>query len=404
MDTRMFCRKISTQDITIQAIPCANEIDIFSSDDEDDIFVLTNTSPEFASDAVNADSGDEALQNCEASMSSHPQPLEKETLWKIIELNTGAKEIPEQTPIQYFKNFFDDDLLNFIVDQSNFYAVQRNPATPLDLTREELEQFLGTVLFTLVFPLPRSRMYWQTSSRVAHISDIFTWRRWEAIKNFIHFNDDSKVPPKTKKQRDKLFKIRPFINNLLCKFWKIPQEQMLYIDEQIVPFKGISTLKQYNSKKPHKREYKMNSKKFYHRLFFHFIDMVTVNCWMLYRQDAQSLEVPKVRQYDLVGFKTEIAMSLIRQNKDTAKRRERPSSGTDSIETEIVAKKRRGSAAPTPAKDMRKDKYAHWPQPSDRQRCKLPGCKKKSTMKCKKCDVHLCLNKSSNCFYDFHTK
>lgn len=579
----MFCLNSSDLSITVKPIPCESEEENASSEDEDDILLPNSTSLAVPSDIM--DSDEEALQDSEAIMSSHAL-LERKTFWNTFELGTGAKEIPKWqlprsksllTPIQYFKIFFDDSLLEYIVGQSNLYAQQTNPATPLHLTREELEQFLGTVLFTSVFPLPKTRMYWRTSSRVAQIADVFTRRRWEAVKNFIHFNDNSKMPPTANNQMDKLFKIRPLIDNLLCKFRKIPKEQILCIDEQIVPFKGSSTSGQCNPIKSHKWGYKifvlsdirglvynfevytgqinplpshpdlcasssivmklaqvipenkshllyydswfssnrlkcelfqkgiyamgsiqqnrlkvyksisekryvpslceekeatvdgencivkccdikcvpnastisndeplrkvekwdkntdsvvqvpcpnptkryntfmgdvdpldgmmlyyrtkMHPKKFYHRLFYHLLDMVVVNCWLLYKRDAQSLQVPKSRQYDILGFRTGIAVSLIKQNKNTSKRR-----GRSTSEADFVVKKRRGPAASIPAKDVRKDKFAHWPAPCDRQRCKLPGCKKKSTIKCQKCDVHLCLNKSSNCFYDFHTK
>lgn len=44
-----------------------------------------------------------------------------------------------RSPIAYFKKFFDDDLLQHIVDQSSFYTVQKNPNKPLRLTKAELE-------------------------------------------------------------------------------------------------------------------------------------------------------------------------------------------------------------------------------------------------------------------------
>lgn len=56
---------------------------------------------------------------------------------------------------------------------------------------------------------------------------------------------------------DKLHKIRQLIERLRTRFVSVPLEENLSVDEQIVPFKGRSCLRQYNPKKPHKWGYKI---------------------------------------------------------------------------------------------------------------------------------------------------
>ncbi|XP_063878299.1 piggyBac transposable element-derived protein 2-like isoform X1 [Scylla paramamosain] len=528
-----------------------------------------------------------------------PQPSkrgrkERHIIWKSVEVGQKSTEVPEwkgklpdattiKTPLEYFKHFFDDDLLQMIVDESNLYATQERGSS-LNLTVEELEQFIGTVLYSTIFHLPRTRRYWKKSSWVQQIAEVFSRNRWEEIKKYIHFNDNSNMPAPTDETRDKLFKIRPIVDKLLHKFQAIPQQQMLCIDEQIVPFKGRSGLKQYNPKKPNKWGYKifvlcdtnglvhnfeiytgkiepapnepdlgassnivlrltsivqvnmshllffdnwfssldlvielhkkgiytlgtvrqnrlkgcrliddkrmkklgrgtydeksatvegievdvlkwcdtkcvtfistyaagdppgvaerwskkekqfidvacpnvvleynkfmggvdlldglvsyyrtkLKSKKYYMRFFFHFLDMVTVNCWLLYRRDGRSLEIPPKKQIDLLDFRAEVAEGVLKCKKDTTRTKSRRSSSD--VEKKLLAKKKKGRVAPTPAKDIRMDSVGHWPIPSERQRCKHPGCKNKATIKCSKCQVHLCLNKKSNCYLLFHTQ
>lgn len=461
---------------------------------------------------------------------------ERHIIWKSVEVGQKSTKVPEwkgklpdattiKTALEYFKHFFDDDLLQMIVDESNLYATQERGSS-LNLTVEELEQFIGTVLYSTIFHLPRARMYWKRSCWVQQIAEVFSRNRWEEIKKYIHFNDNSNMSAPTDEKRDKLFKIRPLVDKLLHKFQAIPQQQMLCIDEQIVPFKGRSGLKQYNPKKPNKWGYKifvlcdtnglvhnfeiytgkiepapnepdlgpssnivlrltsivqvnmshllffdnwfssldlvtelhkkgiytlgtvrqnrlkgcrliddktmkklgrgtydeksatvegievdglvayyrtkLRSKKYYMRFFFHFLDMVTVNCWLLYRRDGRSLEIPTKKQMDLLDFRTEVAEGLLKCKKDTTRKKSRRSSSD--VEKKLEAKKKKGRVAPTPAKDIRMDSVGHWPIPSERQRCKLPGCKNKATIKCSKCEVHLCLNKKSNCYLLFHTQ
>lgn len=501
----------------------------------------------------------------------------------------SAKEVPVwqaalpeavaiKLPIQYFRDFFDTELLNSIVEQSNLYCTQNNPNCALKLDRNELEQFIGTAVYMSVLHLPRSRMYWSSACRLPHVADVMPRDRWEEIKHYIHFNDN--MAPNN---NDRLFKIRPLIDALLPKFQALPQDQMLCVDEQMVPFKGKSSLKQYIPKKPYKWGYKIfvlcdtkglvhsfdifagkndpapggpdigasgnivlklaqvipgalnhllyfdnwfsslqlfvalanngipalgtvqqnrlqgcnfiadgemkkkgrgtleekqavvdnveiravkwfdnrgvivastfasaqpvstverwdrklkkkmsvecpsiislynkfmggvdaldaliayyririRSKKYYHRFFFHFVDMVIVNSWLLYRRDCESLNIPKKKQRDLLSFRTSVAEALCMQGKDLSKKkRGRPSSD---VEREFEKKRHRGPAKAIPAQEVRGDAVGHWPVvESSRQRCKLPNCSGQTVVKCSKCNVHLCLNKNNNCFRDFH--
>jgi len=139
--------------------------------------------------------------------------------------------------------------MTFTVDQSNLFAVQCDPGQLLHVTQSELEQFVGCCMYMSIFNLPRSEMYWASNTRISQVADVMTWVRWKAIKKNLHFNDNTHMPSIDDPKRDKLFKIKPLL--------QILQQQILCIDEQIVPFKGRSSLKQYVPKKPHKWGYKI---------------------------------------------------------------------------------------------------------------------------------------------------
>ncbi|KAJ8884000.1 hypothetical protein PR048_015856 [Dryococelus australis] len=102
-----------------------------------------------------------------------------------------------------------------------------------------------------------SKMYWAKNTRVDKVADMMSRDSWVEIKSNLHTNDNAKQVQKNNPNRDKLFKVRPMINLLLPKFQSIPKDQLLCIDEQIVPFKGESSVKQYNPRKPHKWGYKI---------------------------------------------------------------------------------------------------------------------------------------------------
>lgn len=80
--------------------------------------------------------------------------------------------------------------------------------------------------------------------------------RWEAIKVNLHFKNNNHRPHHEDPGRDRLFKIRPLVDNLTKTFNALPlTQQMICTDEHAVPFKGCSSLKQYNPNKPHKWGY-----------------------------------------------------------------------------------------------------------------------------------------------------
>ena len=54
------------------------------------------------------------------------------------------------------------------------------------------------------------------------------------------------------------------------------------------------------------------------RFFFHFLDMVTVNGWLLYRRDGKSLEIPSKKLVDGLAFRSEVAEGLIKCKKKRA--------------------------------------------------------------------------------------
>ena len=67
----------------------------------------------------------------------------------IVELAQGElrkQDNGEPNPIEYYKKLMNNKLLHKIVYDSNKYAIQSNPSSPLNLNRNELEQLCGTSL------------------------------------------------------------------------------------------------------------------------------------------------------------------------------------------------------------------------------------------------------------------
>ena len=156
-----------------------------------------------------------------------------------------------ETPLIYFRKMIDTDMLRNVVEQSNLYALQKDVSKPLNLTVPELERFIGITFYMAIYGLPRTRMYWQRETYVQQVGTSMSRNRWEQIKGKLHFNDNV-----LNDNTDKLYKLRPFINAILSNFYKIPVDEKICVDEQMIPFKGKHSLKQYVPKKPTKWGYK----------------------------------------------------------------------------------------------------------------------------------------------------
>ncbi|XP_065671858.1 piggyBac transposable element-derived protein 3-like [Hydra vulgaris] len=146
----------------------------------------------------------------------------------------------------------------------------------------------------------------------------------------------------------------------------------------------------------------VRSKKWYHRMIFHLLDTIVVQAWNTYRRDARLSGIPDPRKIiKLQTFKYQIALCLTRENKVPTKRG-RPSIDVDELQRAKVSKGGGGAATKIPPKPIRNDKFGHWPIVTTRGRCRFPSCKAAPVIKCTKCDAHLCLNSTSNCFMKFH--
>lgn len=165
-----------------------------------------------------------------------------ETNWK--------SELPEVesligTPLEYFMQFIDSEIVEKISEETNKYALQKG-GTILKCTPNEIEQYIGCLLYFGVIKVPQFKMAWSKEMRIPLIADVMPRNRFDKIKQFIHFNDNTKQKARDHPEYDKLFKIRPLVDKLKNSYAKIPPEEFQAVDEQIIPFKGKKMKFLYN--------------------------------------------------------------------------------------------------------------------------------------------------------------
>ncbi|GFS66291.1 DDE_Tnp_1_7 domain-containing protein [Nephila pilipes] len=195
--------------------------------------------------------------------------LPKNILWKNqnISLNeevikfygddTLRREIMDfDTPYQFFKYLWTDKIINNIYDESIRYAIQKNPSKPLTISKNEINQYLGICIYASLVHLPNYRAYWSEELGFDQIKETMPLKKFETIRQYLHFIDNDKHLPRDHPNHDRLHKIRPIYDELNKNFAKVPLERHLSIDEQICSTKVRHYMKQYLPMKPHKWGFK----------------------------------------------------------------------------------------------------------------------------------------------------
>lgn len=171
------------------------------------------------------------------------------TSCKPKDVSTEAEQA--STPSEFLRLFFDQELFQIIILESNRYASQKN--IDLNLTIEELHVFFGILLLSGYGKYPNRRCYWLGEDDVPKlVQDSMRLKRFEKILKYIHFNDNNNII-----KQDRLYKLRPLIDQLNQKFRKHGGlDENLSIDESMVPYYGKHYAKQYIRGKPIRFGYK----------------------------------------------------------------------------------------------------------------------------------------------------
>lgn len=88
--------------------------------------------------------------------------------------------------------------------------------------------------------------------RFRNISDCMSRNKFDAIKKWLSFNDESERIRKGQDGYDSLFRLRKLATHFNARFNSIPKNARLSVDEQMCSTKMVHHLRQYLPDKPHK--------------------------------------------------------------------------------------------------------------------------------------------------------
>lgn len=168
--------------------------------------------------------------------------------------NPDYSEYADYTPVQMFELFWDDNLYQYLVQETQKYAAFKNYPDPC-ISCEELKTALSILILSGYNEKPGKRFYWDSLPDMANslVKNSMRRNRFLQIMQFLHCADNNHIDI-----NDKAWKIRPLMDKLKEKFLNIfvPEEDMNY-DESMVKYYGRHSCKQFIRGKPIRFGFKM---------------------------------------------------------------------------------------------------------------------------------------------------
>ena len=156
-----------------------------------------------------------------------------------------------ENPLDYFTYFFDINLVDYIVGQTNLYQHQNakpsasKTASWYSTSKEEMYVFLATTMLMAINSKPRIKNYWSTDQLLSTpiFAKIFTRNRYISILKCLHFSNNEEIE---EIEQNRLRKVIKVIEMLKAKFTSaLTPFQNLCIDESLMLWKGRLSFRQY---------------------------------------------------------------------------------------------------------------------------------------------------------------
>ncbi|KAK8788203.1 hypothetical protein V5799_022020 [Amblyomma americanum] len=156
--------------------------------------------------------------------------------------------------VELFELFFDEAVVELLVEQTRKYALFLNMPDP-EVTTEEMRCFIGVLVLSGYTRLPGKKCYWDsgTDMRNTMVYNAMRRNRFIQIMRFLHCADNASLT-----LSDKLTKLRPLMTLLKARFLKHFQPvRHLSYDESMIEYYGRHGCKQFIRGKPIRFGYKV---------------------------------------------------------------------------------------------------------------------------------------------------
>ena len=186
--------------------------------------------------------------------------------YKLVQEVTSASRDNTILPINCYRHFITDEIIDLMVRETNRCADQylqthdisrRSKSHQWKPTNDvEMLKFLGILIKMGLVQMPKLEHYWSNSQ--LHGSEIIRSAmardRFELLLEFWHFPDNNKYHS----NQDRRFRLKPLLDLLKASFRSVYiPGAVVTIDETMIPWRGRLLFKQYVPGKAHKYGVKM---------------------------------------------------------------------------------------------------------------------------------------------------
>jgi len=231
--------------------------------DTDPLFQIENESNSDFDDSTE----DEDEEDHSISVHNNVQPLQP--AWNIVSGNnqkhfnfignSGPLVILDEGsgPIDFFKLFLTDEIIQLMVIETNRNAQQMLSSQRISrgsrfsswepITKEDIEHFLGLLLWMELVKMPSLSDYWNKAERYQNkvASKTMSRNKFELILRIWHFENNDSAD-----KTDRLYKLLNIANDI---FKNVHQPgEIITVDESMIPYRGRLKFRQYIPNKTHK--------------------------------------------------------------------------------------------------------------------------------------------------------
>lgn len=150
-------------------------------------------------------------------------------------------------PLDYFTQYYGDETFNILAKQTNIQGM-KTFSKELKTDANEMKKFIGAHIAMGCFRLPRLRLYYNRSLKVPIVTQL-PRNRMYLLRNNLHAVNNLEVSEE-EKSSNKLWKVKPILEKFRSTILSLPKPKHCAIDEQMIPFSGKTSLRQYVPNKP----------------------------------------------------------------------------------------------------------------------------------------------------------